>query len=128
MVDHDVRMLRRADHLVEIGPGSGAQGGTVIAQGTVEEVEASDASRVGPFLSGERKVRVRERCGTEEMFEQGEVHLRTDAIHTVRPLETWFPRGRLVAVTGVSGSGKTTLVLEGLVPALQARLAGEKLP
>ena len=120
VVDHDVRLLREADHLLEIGPGSGAEGGTVIAQGTVDEVAGTPGSRIGGFLTGERQVRVRERCGTEEMFERGAIHLSTGRIHTVQPLETWFPRGRLCAVTGVSGSGKTTLVLEGLVPALKA--------
>jgi excinuclease ABC subunit A len=128
VVDHDVRLLREADHILEIGPGSGAEGGTVIAQGTVDEVARTPGSRIGGFLTGERQVRVRERCDTEEMFERGAIHLSTGKIHTVRPLETWFPRGRLSAVTGVSGSGKTTLVLEGLVPALKAQVAGEKLP
>lgn len=128
VVDHDVRVLRQSDHLIEIGPGSGANGGTVIAQGSVDEVCASCDSRIAGFLSGERRVRVRERCDTEEMFEQGSLHLVTDAIHTVKPLETWVPRGRLTAVTGVSGSGKTTLVLEGLVPALKAQATGEKMP
>ncbi len=128
VVDHDVRVLREADHLLEIGPGSGAEGGTVIAQGTVDEVAADPVSRIGSFLSGTRRVRVRERCDTEEMFERGSLHLATGQIHTVRPLETWMPRGRLTAVTGVSGSGKTTLVLEGLVPALQARSMGERMP
>ena len=128
VVDHDVQVLREADHLIEIGPGSGADGGTVIAQGSVDEVAANEDSRIGGFLSGERCVRVRERSNTEEMFELGALHLVTDAIHTVKPLETWVPRGRLTAVTGVSGSGKTTLVLEGLVPALKAQLAGEKMP
>ena len=128
VVDHDAQVLREADHLIEIGPGSGADGGTVIAQGTVDEVSASAASRIGGFLSGARTVRVRERCDTEEMFERGALHLVTGAIHTVQPLETWVPRGRLTAVTGVSGSGKTTLVLEGLVPALKAQLVGEKVP
>ena len=128
VVDHDVRLLREADHILEIGPGSGAEGGTVIAQGTVDEVAGTPGSRIGGFLTGERQVRVRERCGTEEMFERGAIHLSTGRIHTVQPLETWFPRGRLCAVTGVSGSGKTTLVLEGLVPALKAQVAGEKLP
>ena len=128
VVDHDVQVLREADHLVEIGPGSGADGGRVIAQGAREEVVASGDSRIAGFLTGERKVRVRERAQTEEMFDRGSIHLSTDAIHTVKPLETWFPRGRLTAVTGVSGSGKTTLVLEGLVPTLKAQAAGERMP
>ena len=128
VVDHDVQVLREADHLVEIGPGSGADGGRVIAQGTQDEIAASGVSRIAGFLTGERKVRVRERADTEEMFERGALHLATGAIHTVKPLEVWFPRGRLTAVTGVSGSGKTTLVLEGLVPALKAQAVGERMP
>ena len=128
LVDHDVRVLRRSDHVVEIGPGSGANGGRIIAQGTPEEVEASPATRIGPFLSGERHVRVRERASAGEVFARGSVGLETDAIHTVRPLAVEIPRGMLTAVTGVSGSGKTTLVLESLVPGLRAAIAGEPLP
>ena len=128
LVDHDVRVLRQADHLIEIGPGSGADGGRVIAQGTVEEVEAAPETRIGPFLSGTRSVRVRECAATESVFEQGAIHLDTDAIHTVKPLSVDIPRGRLTAVTGVSGSGKTTLVLESLIPGLRAAIAGEQLP
>jgi len=128
VVDHDVRVLRHADHLIEIGPGSGSEGGTVIAQGTVDEVAASPASRIAPYLSGEKCVRVRDRATEETAFEQGVIHLETGAIHTVRPLVVDVPRGRLTCVTGVSGSGKTTMVLEGLVPALKASIAGERLP
>ncbi len=128
LVDHDVRVLAHADHLIEIGPGSGAAGGEVIAQGAVDEVVRDPATRIGPFLSGERKVRVRDRAGVGEVFSRGAVSLETGPIHTVKPLSVRIPRGRLVAVTGVSGSGKTTLVLEGLVPALRAKIAGKALP
>ena len=128
LVDHDVRVLRHADHLIEIGPGSGADGGSIIAQGTVEEVESSPATRIGQFLSGARSVRVRGRAAASDMFVHGAVRLETGAIHTVRPLAVEIPRGRLTAVTGVSGSGKTTLVLESLIPGLRAAIAGEQLP
>ncbi len=128
LVDHDVRVLRHADHLVEIGPGSGAAGGQVIAQGTVAEVEAAPATRIGPFLSGARRVRTRERSAADAVFAEGALELATGAIHTVKPLEVRIPRGRLTAVTGVSGSGKTTLVLESLIPALAATVAGDPLP
>lgn len=128
LVDHDVRVLRHADYLIEIGPGSGADGGSVIAQGTVEEVESSPATRIGPFLSGARSVRVRERAAASDVFAHGAVRLETGAIHTVRPLAVEIPRGRLTAVTGVSGSGKTTLVLESLIPGLRAAISGEQLP
>lgn len=128
LVDHDVRVLRHADHLIEIGPGSGDAGGRVIAQGTVEEVVQNPATRIGPFLSGARRVRVRDRAAADEVFARGVIRLATGAIHTVKPLTVEIPRGRLTAVTGVSGSGKTTLVLESLIPALAARIAGDALP
>ena len=128
LVDHDVRVLRHADWLVEIGPGSGADGGRVIAEGPVAEVEKDPGSRIAPFLSGEKDVRARRRATSGGVFERGAIRLETGAVHTVRPLSVEVPRGRLTAVTGVSGSGKTTLVLESLVPALRAAVAGEALP
>ena len=128
MVDHDTRILSAADHIVEIGPGAGADGGRVIAQGSVAQIEADPASRIGGFLSGAQSVRVRQRASAEHVFDLGRIRLATDALHTVKPLEVAIPRGRLTAVTGVSGSGKTTLVLESLVPALKAHASGAKLP
>ena len=95
LVDHDVRVLAHADHLIEIGPGSGAAGGEVIAQGTVEEVVRDPATRIGPFLSGERKVRVRDRAGVGEVFSRGAVSLETGPIHTVKPLSVRIPRGQI---------------------------------
>ncbi|WOC14049.1 excinuclease ABC subunit UvrA [Gordonia sp. MP11Mi] len=118
MVDHDPAVLRAADHLVEIGPGAGSDGGQVIAQGTVDEVSADSASRIGGFLSGTENVIVRATCSADEVFDSGAIGVRTAPVHTVGSLDVRFPRGRLTAVTGVSGSGKTTLVLESLVPAL----------
>ena len=129
VVDHEVGVLRHADHLIEMGPFSGAQGGKVIAQGCLEEVLANPQSRIAPFISGEKNVRVRKRVGKEHLFDKGELVLKTSKLHTVKPLEAHFPKGRLTLVTGVSGSGKTTLVLESLIPALQALGSGkESLP
>ena len=128
VVDHDVRVLAACDHLVEMGPVAGAGGGRVIAQGTVGEVEAAPQSRIAPFLSGKAQVLVRDRVPADEAFDLGYIHLETGPLHTVRPLTVDFPKGRLIAVTGVSGSGKTTLVLEELLPALRSAMAGERLP
>lgn len=128
MVDHDTRILAAADYLVELGPAAGAGGGRVIAEGTVAQIEASSHSRIGGFLSGTETVRVREPIALKHLFDEGCIHLETDALHTVKPLAVDIPRGRLTVVTGVSGSGKTTLVLESLVPALTAHAHGASLP
>ena len=128
MVDHDTRILAAADHLVEMGPAAGAGGGTVVAQGGVDEVAACPESLIGPYLSGKKRVEARPRTAADDMFDLGRIHLESSGLHTVRPLCADVPKGRLVAVTGVSGSGKTTLVLETLVPALAAAAAGEPLP
>ncbi len=128
LVDHDVHVLRRADHMIEMGPGAGSGGGTVIAQGTIAEIVQTPGSKIAGFLSGEEKVRTRVRSGKDELFTKGRIRLETAPIHTVHALEAEIPRGRLTAVTGVSGSGKTTMVLESLIPAVNAAAAGEKLP
>lgn len=128
LVDHDTQILSHADHIVEMGPGAGADGGRVIAQGTVGEIERSPASRIGPFLAGKVESRVLPVVPEGELFAQGAIRLSTSEIHTVKPLEVVIPKGRLTVVTGVSGSGKTTLILESLVPALEAAIAGTLLP
>ena len=128
LVDHDTHVLKEADWLVEMGPDAGAGGGTVIAEGTVPEIEENENSRIGGFLSGRREIRREHRIPAGELFSLGTIHLSTSEIHTVQPLEAEFPKGRMIAVTGVSGSGKTTLILESLVPALAAEVKGEKLP
>ena len=131
LVDHDTQILAQADWLIEMGPQAGADGGQVIAQGTIGEIERNENSLIGPYLSGQAQVRrmQAESAGTlEDLFSQGAIHLSTGAIHTVKPLAVDIPKGKLTAVTGVSGSGKTTLILESLVPGLEAAIEGRALP
>lgn len=120
VVDHEVQVLRHVDHLIEMGPKSGSQGGEVIAQGSLEEVLGNPSSCTAPYISGEAQIRVRDRVHEDHLFDEGEIYLRTDSLHTVKPLEVHIPKGRMTVVSGVSGSGKTTLVLESLIPALKA--------
>lgn len=127
LVDHDTQILAKADWIIEMGPGAGASGGQVVAAGTPGALAQDPGSRIGPFLAG-RPVQVRTPAPRDRLFENGSIRLSTGAIHTVQPLEVQIPKGRLTVVTGVSGSGKTTLILESLVPALQAALAGQPLP
>lgn len=127
LVDHDTQILSEADWLVEMGPKAGADGGRIIAQGTIPEIEANPDSQIGTFLKEMHPI-YRKKASEQEMFSLGTIHLSTDAIHTVKPLEADIPKGRLTVVTGVSGSGKTTLILESLIPALESMINGTKLP
>ncbi len=128
LVDHDVRVLKQADHMIELGPLAGTQGGTILAQGSIEKILAADASKIAPFLTDTGHMKIRRRAKAAEVFRLGTIRMETCPIHTVHALNVVIPKGRLTAVTGVSGSGKTTLVLESLIPGLAAHCAGEKLP
>lgn len=128
LVDHDTQILSEADWIVEMGPEAGNGGGYVIAEGTIPEITKNPASMIGPFLAQKTNLPVREQTHAENMFDLGVIHLSTNAIHTVKPLEVDIPKGRLTVVTGVSGYGKTTMVLESLIPGLEAALNGETLP
>lgn len=128
LVDHDPRILQEARWILEMGPGAGKKGGTILAQGTVSDIKQNPASAIGSFLQEGRKNCVRTKAQAKEMFAFGRIHLETSRIHTVHPLVLDIPKGRLTVVTGVSGSGKTTLILESLVPALLAAIQGKPLP
>ena len=147
LVDHDTQVLSHADWIVELGPGAGARGGTLVAEGTPRQLARDKRSVIGPFLCAEKKshaenaenaekaraaraqnLRTFEPSNLRTSPENETIRLSTAAIHTVKPLEVAFPKGRLSVVTGVSGSGKTTLVLESLVPALAATIDGRPLP
>ena len=128
LVDHDTQILSESDWIIEMGPEAGAGGGYVIAEGSISEITENPKSMIGPFLSGKAENRIRKQADEKEMFSFGTMHLSTDSIHTVKPLEVNIPKGRLTVVTGVSGSGKTTMVLESLIPGLEAMINGTKLP
>lgn len=128
LVDHDTQILSEADWIIEMGPGAGADGGQVIAEGSPAALTENVQSKIGQFLKeGYITGSPADQVGTE-LFDAGCINLSTDAIHTVKPLNVSIPKGKLTVVTGVSGSGKTTLILESLVPALEAMNRKEKLP
>ena len=127
LVDHDASLLSEVDHLIELGPGAGAEGGRILTEGPLDAVRKDPTSKIAPYLTDHPLFRT-ERAAPERLFDLGRIHLETGAIHTVKPLALDIPKGRLTVVTGVSGSGKTTLVLESLVPALEALTEGKPMP
>lgn len=128
LVDHDTQILQESDYIIEMGPKAGAEGGFIVAQGSVEELENNDKSIIGGFLSGKEDTLIRKKSTEENLFENGKIHLETKQIHTVKPLKVDIPKGKLTVVTGVSGSGKTTMVLESLVPAIESITSNKKIP
>lgn len=126
MVDHEVELLRQVDQLLEMGPGAGRAGGTVIARGTAAELSDDPNSITGPYLSGRADPHARKPRGVRAGDQQLEITVGD--FYTLHDVTARFPLQRLTLVTGVSGSGKTSLVLDSLVPALTRRLAGERLP
>lgn len=127
LVDHDASLLSEVDHLIELGPGAGVEGGRILTQGPLAVVRKDPASKIAPYLTDHPLFRT-ERAAPEHLFDLGRIHLETGAIHTVKSLSLGIPKGRLTVVTGVSGSGKTTLVLESFVPALEALTEGKPMP
>ena len=94
----------------------------------MSELAHHQLSKIGPFLSHQSHIQILEKVDKKHLFDKGTIELSTLQIHTVKPLEMIFPKGRMTVVTGVSGSGKTTLVLESLVPALESMIDNRRLP
>jgi excinuclease ABC subunit A len=119
VVEHDDELMRRADHLIDLGPGAGRLGGQIVAQGAPAQIEASADSPTGRALRGEYPLRSERRPADG----RGLVRLRGARLHNLRGVELEFHCGQLTGVCGPSGSGKSTLVLETLVPALRGERA-----
>ena len=136
LVDHETQLLRHADYLIELGPGAGAAGGTIVYQGPLAKLNQAENSLIAPYLkphnheqltASERKQRFNEAQQKLSQFDDA-LSLTMGPLHTVQGLTLTLKRHALNVITGVSGSGKTTVILESLIPALQAQLEQGTMP
>ncbi len=119
VVEHDEETMRRADYLIDIGPGAGEHGGEVVAAGTPAEVARTEGSITADYLSGRRIIPVPEQRRNPK---RGKLTITEASENNLKDITVSIPLGTLTVVTGVSGSGKSSLVTDTLAPALANRL------
>ncbi|MEE9293647.1 MAG: excinuclease ABC subunit A, partial [Phycisphaerae bacterium] len=122
VVEHDEEVISAADHVIDIGPGAGAQGGEVIVDGTLEDLLACEESTTAKYLSGRLSIPVPEE--RRKIIRSNRIEIRGARANNLKNLTVGFPVGRFVCVTGVSGSGKSTLVTQILLRVLNRRISG----
>jgi excinuclease ABC subunit A len=121
VVEHDQETIENAEYVVELGPLAGKHGGKVTFTGNVAQMKKSKDSLTGQFISGKRKIKLEHRALEER---RGTLTLLDTSENNLKHIDTKFPLGNLIAVTGVSGSGKSTLIVDTLYPALKYYLEG----
>lgn len=120
VVEHDEDTIRRADHIIDIGPGAGEHGGSVVAEGTVEDIIKSKDSVTGKYLSGKCSIAIPKRKKSDKQY----LVVKNATGHNLKGVDLKIPKGLFTCITGVSGSGKSTLINDTLYAIAQRRLNG----
>lgn len=128
VVDHDTSIISAADDVIEIGPGAGKHGGTVVGQGTVAAIKQDSNSLIAPFLNGSVQLRERPVLTDKALWQKGALSIEVAHHFNIQDITARIPKNRFTTVTGMSGAGKTTLVLDSLIPALTASAQKHPLP
>lgn len=125
VVDHNVDIVKAADWIIEIGPGSGEVGGQILTQGTPATIAKNPASKIGPYLNGTAKLISRPLATAKAA---STIDFTVNNYYNIKNVAGQLPVNQLTAVTGFSGAGKTSLILDSLVPAIKARAKNQPLP
>lgn len=125
VVDHNIDIIKAADWVIEIGPGSGNEGGTIIAKGNPQQLCHDQHSLIGPFLNGTATIKT-----TDDISPQvkGKIDFEVKNYFNLKDVTAQIPLNQITTVTGFSGAGKTSLILDSLVPAIQAQAKKQPLP
>ncbi len=125
VVDHNVDIIKAADEIIEIGPGSGEAGGEILDQGTPVEIEKDSQSLIAPYLDGKANLMARK---VSDKVNSEQITFEVDHYFNLHDIKGGIPVNQITAVTGFSGAGKTSLILDSIVPAIKAQDKGQPLP
>ncbi|WP_195589285.1 excinuclease ABC subunit UvrA [Lactobacillus gasseri] len=125
VVDHNVDIIKAADEIIEIGPGSGEQGGQILDQDSPEEIKKDKQSLIAPYLNGKAHLMARK---VSDQVNSDQISFEVEDYFNLKDVQAGIPLNQLTSVTGFSGAGKTSLILDSLVPAIKAQDKSEPLP